>query len=266
MLGNSKTGQVSGLLIQNWVPSFVDRFLADTASGGSAGLEFGVKTLMRSNPNILRVVLNSGVPIKAIPRLCRDFSDFDVREVFMPRWFILDFLVKTPNSPEPAAVTFVQVASTDGTEVKQKVFINRNNIKSSDKMEQKEFWEELRYALSKLGLEEFWSKVAGIIKPSWGVLEHGRYGNLYVSEADFHYCLLPSDITVLPDGIDQFDLTRLEMLLEETGLPSKEFIKTNATRDYILRTVSHLGDTGGHNILAAEDETEEREAYESRRL
>lgn len=266
MLGNSKTGQVAGLLIQNWVPSFVDRFLSDTVCGGSAGLEFGVKTLMRSNPNILRVVLNAGVSVSLLPRFCRDFSDFDTREVFLPRWFILDFLVKTPNSPEPATVTFVQVASVDGTEVHQKVFINRNNIKSSDKTKQKEFWEELRYALSKLGLEEFWSKISGIIKPSWGILEKGRYGNLYLSEADFHYCYLPSDITVLPEGIDQFDLTRLEILLEETGLPSKEFIKADATRDYILRTVSHLGDTGGHNILLVSDEKEEREAYENRRL
>lgn len=266
MLGNSKTGQVPGLLINNWVPSFVDRFLSDTAAGGSAGLEFGVKTLMKSNPNILRVTVNAGLPVKSLPRLCRDFSDFDIREVFMPRWFILDFLVRTSSSPEPAAVTFIQTASADGSDVHQKVFINRNNIKSSDNMEQKEFCEELRYAFSKLGLEEFWSKVSGIIKPSWGVLEKGRYGALYISESDFHYCYLPSDTNVLPDGIDQFDLTRLEVLLEESGLPSKEFIKPNATRDYILRTVSHLGDTGGHDLLAAEDENAKREVYESNRL
>ena len=93
MLGNSKTGQVSGLLIRNWVPTFVDRFLSDN-NEGSAGLEFGIKTLMRSNPNILRVVVNSGVSVKRIPRLCRNFSDFDVREVHLPRWFIqsADFL------------------------------------------------------------------------------------------------------------------------------------------------------------------------------
>lgn len=265
MLGNSKTGQVSGLLIRNWVPTFVDRFLSDN-NEGSAGLEFGIKTLMRSNPNILRVVVNSGVSVKRIPRLCRNFSDFDVREVHLPRWFVLDFLVMTPNSPDPAAVTFVQVAAADGGSARQQVFINRNMIKSSDKLPEKEFWEEMRFALSKLGLEEFWSKVSGIIKPSWGVLEKGRYGTLYISEQDFHFCYLPHDISVLPDGIDQFDLTRLEVLLEDTGLQSKEFIKPNATRDYIIRTVSHLGDTGGHNILAGADEREEREAYESRKL
>lgn len=244
MLERSRTGQVPGFLIKNWVPMTVDKFIAES-SGGVAGIEFAARNLMKYNPRVIRVVFNAGPPIDSIPRLCRNFADEDVETVYLPRWFIADFLIKSGENYPPISLTMVQVAGKpEEGSVGLRVYVNRTCKENTNEVENnKDFWEELRFAFAKLGLEEFWNRITGTIKPSMGVLDKGRKGLLYLSETDFHYCFIGNEEALI-EGIDQTDLTRLEQLLDSAGLPKSEFLKVGVSREYIVRTISQLGETG----------------------
>lgn len=251
MLENSKTGQVTGFLIKNWMPASVDRFLSES-TGGIAGIEYAIKNVMAHNSRLLRAVFNAGPAINEMPRFCRDFADQDVKKVYLPQWFAADFLIDAKPGYEPITLTVVQTAAKKDDEMfGAKLAVYANKVKkehTEDILDNKNFWESIRYAFAKIGVEEFWNRMTGTIKPSWGVLDHGRTGLLYLTKTDFHYCFLAKDAR-LPEGIDQIDLTRIESFIEECGMPINEFLRQNITKEYILHAVSRLGDTGPQTDL-----------------
>lgn len=162
MLEHTRTGQIVGFLLKNWMPMSVDRFLAST-TGGIAGLEYAAENLLRYNPKILRAVFNGGPAVDSVERLCRSFSDQDVKKIYLPRWFFADFLVELTPSCEPISLTAIQVARPDkdnGVGVSLSIYANkiRKDLVTEPK-NNKKFWEELRYAFAKVGVEEFWTEL-----------------------------------------------------------------------------------------------------------
>lgn len=241
MLGNSKTGQITGFLMNNWVPDAVPRFII--ADGTPNTLGWNVTTILNNSNKILRIVLNAGPGVGTMARLCRDFSNATVREVFLPKWFFIDLLVRFSIDAAPVNITLVQTAVPDAEKkikIVQNFFIDGKLQMSANNSDNTKNWEEIQKFFARIGIGEFWSRFCGNVRPSWGILDSGRSGSLCLPETNFHYCYVKKDAE-LPDFIDDFDLSRVESLIQDSGLEPGEFINKNKRqREYIIKFIERM--------------------------
>lgn len=240
MLGNSKTGQLTGFLINNWVPDAVPRFII--TEGTPNTLEWNATNVLNGSNKLLRIVLNAGPEVGTLKRLCRNFSNTTVKEVYLPKWFFYDMLIRIGTESQPLNITFIQTAvkQEDKFHIVQNFFIDGKLQMSADTGNNTKNWEDIQKFYARLGVGEFWSRLCGGVRPSWGILDAGRSGSLCLPETNFHFCYLKKGAE-MPDFIDDFDLSRVESLLQDSGLNPDEFINKNKRqKDYIVKFIERM--------------------------
>lgn len=251
MLGNSRTGQLTGFLMNNWVPDSVPRFIISDGGGVQNTLEWNAFSLLNGSRRLLRIVLNAGPAAGELKRLCRDFSNNTVKRAVIPQWFFLDMLVSLEQGAQPVNITFIQTAVKEAAgaaaeecehRITQNFFID-GKLKasaSSGAAVSAVVWEKVHNVYSRLGAGEFWSRLTGATRPSWGVLSERRSGTLCLPEENFHFCYIKKGAR-LPDFIDEFDLSRVEGLLHDSGLEIREFMnESKRSKDYIVKFIKML--------------------------
>lgn len=245
-LGNSKLGQITGFMMKNWSFTSKPQFLDMESDKRDGSLELFGDRVVATNPAVVRIVSNAGPAVMKTSRLCKDILGKATKEVYLPKWFYTDVFVKMAEE-KYLSISLIQTVNEETRKSRQFFYAEQTLLLSSESEDCQlagdngPFWNKTKDAFAKWGLEEFWSKMTGTVKPCWGMLSNVKKGDILTGTENYHICCCPADHdAVFPDYQDQYDLSRIETLLAQSGLKQDDFLRPGISKNYILYTIERL--------------------------
>lgn len=235
---NTNSGQAVGSMMKNWNPSA-------PLSVVSKGYELFVRNLTESNDFIVRTVLSLGESVSVVPRMGQGFDGSIVREMFLNSWFFLDFTLYKEGKITTISVVQTAKRTEEKIGVYPSVYIGRQRTKYT--------FSDFRNVAGNLGAEEFWNRLIGIVKPSWGLIMDNV---LFMSESDRHVCSIRNGFK-WPERYDVNDVGRMEEILAAEGC----FIRDINEDDVYLRLNSYAGKDGVASNMIQTLSPDKKEKY-----
>lgn len=210
-----KTGFAPGLLLSKWNPG---------DGIGPVALRDSIATSIHVVKHTLRVcIFSDGIAEGAMPSPRKLHSgragegQMALAQARIPAFFVMDIVFRG------CVVTLVQV----GKDVK---FIFDDRVSSTSN---NSAWDDMFWFMSKeCGLKELAQRLSGEVLPAWGVVENGV---LHTAGPCSIMCLRRG--VEFSQGMDNWDLGRLENLLRQDGLDVDQYC---ASQEMIQRRIAWL--------------------------